>query len=86
MEKIFFLDGEVLFINLPQGHTMAELNVLATNELQELMPQLFGKNIKLNGRCTTALALLLGHTLAHTCKSVSIFDPKENEYVKCISH
>ena len=86
MEKMFLLDNEVLSINLPQGHTMAELNGLATNELQELMPQLFGKNLKINGRCTTALALLLGHTLAHVCKSVSIFDPKENAYVMCITH
>lgn len=86
MEKMFLLDGEVLSIILPQGHTMAELNVLAAEEIQELMPQLFGKNIKINGRCTTALAILLGHTLAHVCKSVSIFDPKENAYVKCITH
>ena len=86
MEKMFFLDGEVLSIILPQGHTMAELNVLANQELEELMPQLFGKNLKINGRCTTALALSLGHTLAHVCKSVSIFDPKENAYVMCISH
>ena len=86
MEKMFFLDGEVLSIILPQSHTMADINLMATAEIQELIPQLFGKNVKINGRCTTALALLLGHTLAHVCKSVSIFDPKENEYVKCISH
>ena len=86
MEKMFLLDNEVLSINLPQGHTMSELNEMANSEIQELMPQLFGKNIKINGRCTTALALLLGHILAHVCKSVSIFDPKENAYVMCISH
>ena len=81
---MFLIDNEVLSINLPQGHTMSELNEMANSEIQELMPQLFGKNIKINGRCTTALALSLGHILAR--KSVSIFDPKENEYVKCISH
>jgi hypothetical protein len=65
---------------------MAELNNIAKMELSTLANNFFGKDIKVTGRCTTALAMLLGHELAHICKSVSIFDPKENSYVSVIQH
>lgn len=88
MEKIFSIDGEVLAVTLPTGKTMAEINALAEEELgtTDTLQMCFGKHIKVNGRCTTALAVFLGHKLAHVCKSVSIFDPKENTFVTCVSH
>ena len=85
---MFNLQGDTLEIILPQGHTMSELNTMAKAELSALIKegQFFGKDIKINGKCTTAMAILLGHELAHVCKSVSIFDPKENTYVMCVQH
>ena len=32
------------------------------------------------------MAMVLGHELCHVARSVSMFDPKENEYVECIKH
>lgn len=88
MDKIFSLEGTTLTVTLPTGKTMAEINQLAHNELTntDTIQLCFGKHIQITGRCTTALAVLLGHELAHVCKSVSIFDPKENSYVTCIQH
>lgn len=73
-----------LLQNLTQGQLIARMN-------EELDPQLkagitFGKDVKIMGRITTGMCLSLGHTLAHISKSVSIFDPRENEYVVCIKH
>ena len=48
--------------------------------------KLYGKDLKVTGRITTGMAMMMGHELAHVCKSVSIFDPKENEYIRVISH
>lgn len=76
----------VLNIYLPQGKTMEEINKDALDELQEAIPKMHGYNVYVTGRCTTALAMLLGHELAHVCKSVSIFDPKEDCYVTVIKH
>lgn len=88
MDKILNLDGDILTVTLPTGKTMAEINEMAEAELKvtDTLQMCFGKHIKVNGRCTTALAIFLGHKLAHTCKSVSIFDPKENSFVLCIQH
>lgn len=88
MDKIFSLDGDVLTVTLPTGKTMAEINAMAEGELNytDTLQMCFGKHIKVTGRCTTGLAVFLGHKLAHVCKSVSIFDPKENAFVMCVSH
>ena len=85
---LFTLQDDVLTVTLPTGKTMAEINDLAKAALAggDLIPLCFGKDIKVTGRCTTALAILLGHELAHVCKSVSMFDPKENDFVLCIKH
>lgn len=83
---MFNLVGQVLEVTLPQGHTMAELNSIAKQELAAMAKHFYGKDIKVNGRCTTALAVLLGHELAPICKSVSIFDPKEDAYVVCVEY
>ena len=82
-----FNDG-VLTITLPEGKTQAELVEDARAEIRSLIESgvLFGQEVKLNGRLTTGMAISLGHELAHVCKSVSIFDPKENAYVLCIKH
>ena len=82
------LKNNIIYIELPQGKTQAELVKTARAEVKCLAQskQLYGKHIKLNGRCTTGMALMLGHELAHLCKSVSIFDPKENSYLTCIEH
>jgi hypothetical protein len=76
----------VLNIYLPQGKTMKEINNEAKEELHTITTKFHGYNVYVTGRCTTALAMLLGHELAHVCKSVSIFDPKENQYVTVIKH
>ena len=88
MNNMFKLEGDIMYIELPQGQTQAELVSAAKTEIKSLIESgaLFGKNIKLNGRLTTGMALALGHELAHVTKSVSIFDPKENDYVLCITH
>lgn len=88
METIFRLEGEVLFVELPAGKTQQELVASAKEEIKTLVSAgaVFGKDIKLNGRLTTGMAMMLGHELAHVTKSVSIFDPKENDYVLCIAH
>lgn len=83
---MFNLNGDILEVTLPQGCTMAEINAAAKEEIDVIASSLYGKDIKINGRCTTALAILLGHELAHITRSVSIFDPKENAYVLCIKH
>ncbi len=85
---MFVLKNEILSMDLPQGHTMQELNTLAKEEISIMIAEglFYGKDIKVNGRITTAMALMLGHELAHVCRSVSIFDPKEGQYVLCIKH
>lgn len=82
------LEKETLFVELPNGKTMAELNDMCRVEIDKLIKagETYGKNIKIIGRITTAMALLLGHELSHICKSVSIYDPKEGNYVLVIKH
>jgi hypothetical protein len=83
----FVKEEETLFITLPEGKTQEELIQLTNSELEQLISaDLYGRNLKINGRLTTGMALFLGHKLAHICKSVSVFDPKENSYVMCIKH
>lgn len=80
------LENDVLFIELPHGKTQKELISQLDNEFPSIEKECYGKEIKINGRCTTAMALFLGHKLAHISKSVSIFDPKENSYVLSVWH
>lgn len=85
---MFKIEGNILMVTLPQGKTMKELTEMSKSEIRTLIEsgQTYGKDIKINGRITTSIACLLGHELAHVCRSVSIFDPKEGEYVLCIAH
>jgi hypothetical protein len=85
---MFKLEEDVLYVTLPEGRTQGELVAEAKAEAKKLVESgsLYGKELKLNGRLTTGMALMLGHEFAHVCKSVSIFDPKENGYVTCIMH
>ncbi len=85
---MFKLDGDVLMVNLPTGRTQRELVREARTEIQRMVEtgKLYGKDLKVTGRITTGMAMMMGHELAHVCKSVSIFDPKENEYIRVISH
>lgn len=85
---MFRLVDDILFVELPEGMTQSELISQARAEIKTLIVSgaLYGLNVKLNGRITTGMALCLGHALAHVCKSVWIFDPKENSYVQCIAH
>lgn len=80
------LEGDLLHVTLPDGKTQAELLDILKDELAVIEAQLYGKDVKINGRTTTAMCLYLGHRLAHVCKTVSIFDPKENTYVKAVWH
>ena len=93
MYQLFRLkeDGEkssVLYVTLPEGRTMAELTKECSEQIRDLImrERVFGRDIKINGRITTSMALVLGHELCHVARSVSMFDPKENEYVECIKH
>jgi hypothetical protein len=84
---MFELKLDVLKISLPEGKTQEEIIALAKEEItEEFEKTLRGLDVKLDGRCTTSLALFLGHKLAHICKSVSILDPKENKFVKSVWH
>ena len=80
------LNGDILTIELPQGKTQQELLTLLAIDLTEDDSQWYGKDLKVFGRITTAMSMYMGHYLAHLCKSVSIFDPKENDYVVVIKH
>ena len=76
----------VIFVKLPEGQKQDVLVNSAKEEIRKLLPEFYGQHVRLNGRITTGMALVLGHELAHVCKSVSIFDPKENSYVLCVTH
>ena len=78
----------VLEIILPENHTAAELVELADIELKGLISEgrFYGMNVRIFGRLTTGMAMSMGHLLAHVCKSVEMFDPKENRFYKVISH
>ena len=80
------LENDILYINLPQGKTQAQLMHQLKDEFIPIEKEFYGKDIKINGRITTGMSLWLGHRLAHICKSVSIFDPKLNDYIKVIEH
>ena len=77
-----------LYISLPEGKTQTEL-VEVTKEffsLEKNKEQLYGKNVVILGRVTTAMCLVLGHILAHITQTVSIFDPKTDNTVLVIKH
>lgn len=85
---MFKFEDDVLLVELPEGKTQSQLVVDAKAEIKSLVSSgvLYGKDVKINGRLTTGMALMLGHELAHVTKSVSIFDPKENSFVVCVKH
>lgn len=83
---MFKVENDVIVVTLPEGKTQSELIEIAKNEIVNIEKDLYGKDVKLNGRITTGMALFLGHKLAHITKSVSIFDPKMNAYLTAISH
>lgn len=85
---MFTLTNSTLTTDLPSGLDQRELVEQAEKEIEDLINSgvFYGKDLKINGRITTGMALMLGHKLAHVCKSVSIFDPKMNDYVVCIKH
>lgn len=90
MYKLFDFneDSGILNVTLPQGRTMAELTKECSAQIHELIlaKRIFGRDVSINGRITTSMALVLGHELSYVCRSVRIFDPKEDEYVECIKH
>ena len=79
-------DTVTLEITLPEGLSQDEIITISAASLKAIEEQLHGKNVQIYGRCTTALALMLGHKLAHICASVSIYDPKMAGYVLAIKH
>ncbi len=85
---MFTLTHSTLTTDLPSGLDQRELVEQAKKEIDALIKSgdLYGKAIQINGRITTGMALMLGHKLAHVCKSVSIFDPKMNDYILCVHH
>ena len=93
MYKLFNLKEEednvsVLYVTLPEGRTMAELTRECSEQIRNIIMEkrVFGRDIRVYGRITTSMAMVLGHELCHVARSVSMFDPEENEYVECIKH
>jgi hypothetical protein len=83
---MFRLENDVLEINMPQGLTAKQLIEEAEKSFANIEKECYGKDIKVNGRATLGIAMFLGHKLAHISRSVSLFDPKENEFYKVIWH
>lgn len=83
---MFELNEDILSVNLPEGKTQKELIEITKNEIKKIEKDLYGLDVKIEGRITTAMCLYLGHYLAHITKSISIFDPKERDYILCVSH
>jgi hypothetical protein len=81
---MFELEGNVLIVSLPEGKTEQELVNQAKQEIKNF--KLDGLDLVIDGRITTGICLVLGHELAHICKSVSKYDPKQLTNVLCISH
>jgi hypothetical protein len=79
-------EGNILKVELPEGKTQGELITLCAEELKGIENSLHGLEIKINGRLTTGMALYMGHKLAHICKTVSIYDPKEGSYFLSVWH
>lgn len=79
-------NGIELLIKLPSGMNQGELISDLKTEIEKIKSQFYGKEIYINGRLTTGMALFLGHYLAHISKRVYIFDPKENQYYLAVSH
>lgn len=75
-----------LGIALPVGKTNVEILEMAREGIKFAESSFFGKHVKVYGRCTVPLAAWLGHKLAHVCKSLAFFDPKDNVYVEVASH
>lgn len=71
---------------LPQGFDQPDLIAAALRDVASFADQLHGKHAQINGPCTTGMALVLGHKLAHITKSVSIYDPKLASYVLAVTH
>lgn len=87
-ERILRLEGNVLKVSLPQGKTQEELIALCAKEVEELVASkaLAGKDVLVDGRITTGMSFYLGHALSHACRSISIYDPKEGRFIKCVWH
>jgi len=79
-------NGIELKVELPQGKTQGQLIEMTNEEIKKMEYKLHGKKVYINGRLTTGMALLLGHRLAHICKAVYIYDPKEGQYFKAVWH
>jgi hypothetical protein len=83
---MFKLENDILRVELPEGKTQGELIALCAEELKKIESACHGLEIKINGRLTTGMSLFLGHKLAHICKSVAIYDPKEGVYFRAVWH
>ena len=71
------LQESTLTTALPSGLDQRQLVQQAEAEIDKLIKSgaLYGKDIQINGRITTGMALMLGHKLAHVCTSASLFAP-----------
>ena len=77
---------DVVYVELPNNATQKELLQILSDELKIKEKRFYGLDLKINGRITTGMCIMIGHKLSHICKTISIFDPKENEYVLCVQH
>ena len=69
-------------IHLPEGKTMEEINTIALEQLPAFVGKMQDYDIDVTGDCTIALAMLISYELSFACRSVRVFDPKENEFIK----
>ena len=76
----------ILWGKLPKGKTQQELVFKAAKEISRMTELFYGCSVKINGVLTDAINCMLGHALSNVCRSVSVFDPKENAYILCIYH
>ena len=45
-----------------------------------------GGTLKINGRASLPIAIVIGHAVAHMFREIGCFDPKLDKYVIVISH
>ena len=82
-------EGRVLRVGLGEsasGDMVVRDARAALLDLEESGGLAGGGLLCVNGRCTVAVAVMLGHLLSHLFLAVAMFDPKLDRYIVCVSH
>jgi hypothetical protein len=84
------VDGDRLIIEvalpLLDNRKQEELLEIVTIFFIDNIEALYNTHVKFIGRLTVAMAMSIGYLFSSICKSVSIFDPKENKSIEIINH